>query len=174
MQYKIPIDFGDGALLDIHLFNDTEHRWIFKHEFIKSERKELSTKVTIANDSRLYVNYEKGLAKDVKLSMNIRQPQKMGKKYFLGVDISEGSKLYLEFLYEKKDQLYNLTSIDMGSHGIIDLTKEKDSLVKQQEFMFPVANPIEREFDGFGDYRVPFLKNNGEKGFFKFPESYVE
>lgn len=173
-EYNIPLKLDSGAELNILLFSQTEHRWLFNNRYIRKENDNRG-KVILTNETILTVDYYSGVAKDLELRMNIYRPDKRGKEFFLGVDISEGSHLYAQFFYEKKDNYYRMKKADFGRHGSLNIEElvqsKNDQLIKQIEFPFPF--PLKDRIDNeYGSYKVPFLKNNGEIAFFEFPESY--
>jgi hypothetical protein len=168
-EYKVELELASGANLEMLMFSDTEHRWIFKHRYMHPEKRERLEKPTLVNDTTLVVNYDGGVAQDCNLTMNIVRPDKRGKRYFLGVDISEGSHLFAEFIYEKQGDLYRMKAVDLGMHGRVDLDSLCEGLVKPVDFPFPLKDSVENEF---GVYRVPFLRNDGEQAFFEFPKDY--
>ncbi len=168
-EYGIKLRLDTGATLEMLLFSETEHRWIFKHRCVYPEALERSAQPLLVNHTTLVVDYDGGVAKDCKLSMDIIRPDRRGKTYFLGVDISEGSHLFAEFQYEKQGDIYRLKTIDLGSHGRVELDALGEGLVKPVEVPFPIKDRVENEY---GAYKIPFLKINGEQAFFQFPRDY--
>ena len=169
-EYNINLDLESGASLKMLLFDSKEHRWIFEYRYVFPDSGEKLEEPKLINDTKLVVNYENGAAQDIRLTMNTIRRDRVGKKFYLGVDISKNSKLCIEFLYEKKDDLYRLNCIDLGlKRGKIDLSSQKEGLVKPFDFPFPIKDRIENEF---GEYKVPFLRKNGEEAFFEFPKNY--
>lgn len=168
-EYNIRLELASGARLEMLLFSYTEHKWIFTHKFVSPERPKGLEEPTLVNDTILVVDYDDGVSQRCNLMMNIIRPDRRRKEYFAGVDISEGSHLYIEFLYEKQAQLYRMKTVDLGIHGRVDLDSIGEGLVKHVDFPFPLRDRIEKEF---GIYKVPFLKSNLEEAFFEFPENY--
>jgi len=168
-EYKIELTLEGGANLNILIFNNTEHRWIFKNRYVLRKKDKQRGKPSLVNNTTLVVDYDSGYAQDCNLSMNIIRPDRRGKRYFAGVDISKGSHLFVEFIYEKTGDLYRMKKVDLGIHGSVDLDSSGKGLVKQVNFPFPLKDQIENEF---GTYRVPFLKNDGQTAFFEFPRQY--
>jgi len=168
-EYEINLLLDTGAQLKMVLFSDTEHRWIFKHRGVYPEAQERSAQPLLVNDTTLVVDYDGGVAQDCRLTMDIIRPDRRGKTYFLGVDISEGSRLFAEFQYEKQGDVYRMKTIDLGSHGRVELDALGEGLVKPVEVPFPLKDRVENEF---GKYRIPFLKSDGEQAFFQFPRNY--
>lgn len=169
-EYKIELPYGE-AHLDILLFNDIEHRWIFTHNYLKRQSAERNAQPILTNKSCLVVNYNLGQVSGIELSMDIKRPDKRGQVYYLGVDISPNSHMFVEFKYEKQGELFRMKSIQTSTSQRVDL----DALAKSQvpmkkfEFPFPLKDRVERELDG---YKVPFMQNNGVESFFVFPAEY--
>ena len=79
--------------------------------------------------------------------------------------------MYLQFLYEKRGDLYVLKTIENNSQVVIDLDSQKEGLIKTFDSQFPF--PFERELKNkLGNYNVPFLKSDDTQGFFEFPNEY--
>lgn len=168
-QYKIELPWGDEAVLNIHLFNSSEHRWKFKHRYTESGEKIGEPK--IVNNLSLLVDYLDGVSQECELNMDIIRPENRGKVFFAGVDISPNSHIILGITYEKQESgIYLMTKVDMGRHGVINLKNEKGGLIKAVDFPFPVKDRIENE-SGF--YYVPFLERTGRESSFRFPENYI-
>jgi hypothetical protein len=158
-----------GALLTRHLFDNSEHRWIFSYQFRSPTGKRLETPEFI-NDVTFVVNYFNGESKDSELRMSVVRPGRLGQVKAWGVDISPGSKAWLEVNYERKGDVYLATQGNFRSGGQeVDILPEGEGLVKQVGFPFPLKREIEKEF---GSYRVPFLKGDGTVDNFEFPECY--
>lgn len=166
-DYKINLTLDSGANLEILLFDNTEHRWIFSYEQVSPEKDIRLEKPELINDLSLCVEYERGVSKECTLTMNMIFPKRRGKKFFAGVDISELSLLNIEAIYKKQEKVYILKTIDLGSHGFIDMDAQGEGLIDTSKLPFPIK--IERDY---GTYSIPFLKNNGEKASFEFPDSY--
>jgi|SRR3989338_10199941 len=168
-RYKINLRLENEARLEMILFSTKEHRWIFRHHYT-SPVKERGEKPEIVNDTTLAVNYDKGIAEGINLFMNIVFPHRRGQTYWAGLDISKNSLVGVEFKYEKQGRLFRMIQADAGIYGKLELDKLQAGLMKPVEFPFPLKDKVELE----GEYRVPFLKNDGEIAFFSFPENYKE
>jgi len=168
---RVKLELPDGSKLDKLIFNHIEHRWIFENYFSFPEQRQLGENPELVNTTKLVINYENGIAKDCDLSMDIIMPNKRGKTYFVGVDISKDSHLFAQFKYEKQNGLYKLKLIDLGMHGRVDLDSLEGGLMPSGEgqFPFPLLDPVINEQ---GVYKIPFLKSNSEEAFFEFPENY--
>ena len=163
-EYEINLDLDSGAGLRILLFNDSEHRWLFDYRYTK--RPEKLRKPVLVNDINLLVDYMNGVSQKCELSMNMVHPHKLGKDNFLGVDVSKGAKLFVEFLYKKEKGLYRMSQTRIGNK-ILHSTNQEEGLVKQIDFPFPLKDVVENEF---GFYEIPFLDNEGKEAYFQFPE----
>jgi hypothetical protein len=172
-DYRFELHLSSGAHLDILVFNEneeTEVRWIFSYRFAhREDGKELFVPKALI-DYRLVVSYSKGQLQDeISLSMNVIIPERLGKKYVAGLDISPGAKTYLTFIYKRDSpKLFLLRAVGKGAAEPVELPPSAQaSLVKQTELPFVLADRLERE----GQYRVPFHSEGDDIGHFYFPES---
>jgi len=169
-EYHIKLPYRE-AQLDILLFNNADHRWIFTHNYLNRESEKINAKPSLTNKTCLVVDYNNGIVSEIEISMDIKKHDKRGKEYWLGMDISLGSHLFVEFKYEKKGELFKMKTILTGAGNRFDL----DSLTESQlplrpfEFPFPLKDRIENEH---GIYKVPFLTNSNVESFFDFPAGY--
>jgi len=166
-EYKVELELASGANLEMLMFSDTEHRWIFKHRYMHPENRKRLEDSILVNDTTLVVDYEGGVAQGCNLTMNIIRPDKRGKKYLGGVDISKGSHLFLEFVYEKQEDIYRMKTADLGAHERVDLGSLSEGLVKPIDF--PLKDRVENKF---GVYSIPFIGKDGKQALFEFPEDY--
>jgi len=123
----------------------------------------------LLNEQQLRVLYKDGkLAPTLKLTMHVIIPERLGKRYAYGADLSPGAKTFIEFEYERTDpDTFRLTQIQIG-RKVLDLKElAKDQVpVKPLEFPFPVNDVITRPYqDGdrkYGPLQVPWMHNSGE------------
>ncbi len=169
-EYKISLPQGE-ARLDILLFSDVEHRWIFTHNFLKRQSEERNAQPILTNKTCLVVDYDRGIVSGMELSMDIKRPDKRGQVYWLGIDISPESHLFVEFKYEKQGDLFRMKTIKTGVGQIFNLDSLAESNLPRRpfEFPFPLKDRVERDAEG---YKVPFLKNDGTAAYFIFPGNY--
>ena len=124
----------------------------------------------LINNISCYVNYLDGIAQKCSLSMDIKRPDKRGKEFWYGIDVSPGSQICLEMEYERQDNLFVANTGNLRCNGSnLDLLPKTPGLVKPIEFPFPVTDRIEKNL---GKFHVPFLRNDGQIDNFEFPESY--
>jgi len=171
-SYKITHNLKDDVKLEMYVFNHDEHRWIFTYNyFYEVQKAESKTPISVVNDITLVVNYNKRVITDnLNLRMHIVRPDKKGQRFWLGIDVSEGSELNAEFKYEKKGDLFEMKLADFGNYGRVDIDYLGEGLVNQNKNIpFPIEDTIKKEFT---DYKVPFLTNENKLAFFEFPEKY--
>jgi len=142
-EYKVKLKLASGARLEMRMFNDTEHTWTFKYRYVHPKKDEGLEKLALVNRIALVVDYNGGIAQGCNLAMDIVRPDKRGKEFFLGVDISEGSRLFAEFTYEKQGDLYRMKSANFGRHGRVDLDSLGEGLMKPIHFPFPLKDRLE-------------------------------
>jgi len=150
IEYKIELPYGEASL-DIFLFSNIEHRWIFTHNYVKKENNR-DSRVILTNKTCLVVNYDQGKVSGIELSMDIKRPDKRGQVYWLGIDISPDSHSFLEFGYEKQGNLFRMKTIQAGVGNRFDLDSVLNSEVPmgKLEFPFPLKDRVENEF---GEYK---------------------
>jgi len=168
-DYLIELKLADNVLLKMHLFDNREHRWIFSHRFVKREQDKALGNPLLVSNTKLVVNYWGGVSKDCSLQVHFVRPDKRGKTFVFGVDISEGSQKFIEFLYEKSDQIYRMKEVVVGAKKRIDVGALEEGLVPSRDLPFPLLDEVAQEYGG---YKFPFLKEDGGVGFFEFPEDY--
>ena len=172
LVHDITVDLASGARLTLLYFSDTEIRWIFAHDYV-GEKLPGQTP-DLVNKLRLTADYAQGvLADTLVLSMHVVVPSRLGREYFVGVDISPGAKTYLEFTYRREPDEqgpYVLVEICKGARDRVRLDPSMPGLMRPIEFPFPVPD---RLFVEHGRLLVPFLTNNGVVHHFKLPWSTV-
>jgi hypothetical protein len=181
IEHQIHLDLASGAKLTLLFFSDREQRWIFAYDYIGDTK--LGKTPDIVNNVRLTLDFEDGeLAKTFVLSMHVIIPSRLGKNFFVGMDVSPGAKTYLEFVYEhyKEPYLldthrprvginlgeYRLAEIRKGARDVVRLPSQDPALMKPVNFPFPVTDRITFES---GKIRVPFLTNAGDINVFEVP-----
>ncbi|HSX22396.1 MAG TPA: hypothetical protein VLE97_06425 [Gaiellaceae bacterium] len=165
IEHEVKIALASGAELTILYFSDREMRWIFAYDYFGERH--LRPAPEIVNKTRLTANYEAGLlAAQLVLSMHVVVPDRLGKQYFAGVDISPGAKTYLEFTYERQEKEYRLVEICKGARDRLRLADLDPALVRPIEFAFPVPDRVAVDF---GMLRVPFRANDGNIHYFELP-----
>jgi len=169
VEHRIDLALASGAKLTLRLFSDTEQSWEFSYRYRRVEEHN----VTLVNDVRLLVRYLNGrvdTTRDtvtrcfpVSLWMHIIIPERLGKQYLYGMDISPGAKTFITFDYDFMPdsdtlQLREMT-VGAGKQINFDDVQDRQALVQQINFPFPVPDRIDRLYTG---YRVPFLANAGD------------
>ncbi len=169
-EYHVILHLGDNVWLEMLMFSHQEHRWIFKH--LRRQRAADQQTVLLAQDTRLVVNYRDGVVEpELVLHVNLVLPQKRGRLFVYGVDISPGSKVNLTFVYQltgtDQDAQYRLVRIENGLE-VFQLDNLEPALVKQVAVPFPLLDTIPNVR---GVYRVPFLASDGSEHRFTFPHN---
>jgi len=166
-EHEIKLLLASGAKLKLLYFSDREQRWIFSYRYGLTTRN--GEAPDVVNDVQLMANYECGvLASPIVLSMHVIFPERLGQRYWAGVDISPGAKTYLEFNYERRAEEFRLAEICKGANQRMQLGEDtRLGLIRQVQFPFPVLDRVCLEF---GKYKVPFLTNSGANAEFELPE----
>lgn len=188
-NYLINLKLESGANLEQLMFSHSEHRWIFTYDY-RTYKKEKSILLsgtqesnleasvenirstsdpTLINTTKLCVNYDDGNAGKIELTMDLVRPPLRGKVKWLGVDISPGSHMFIEFKYHKRENEYVLAEAIIGVGKRVNFDTESDS-VQFSEFPFPIATRIKSDF---GMYKIPFLNMDDKLAYFEFPSSIV-
>lgn len=164
-EHEIHLDLASGAKLTLLYFSDIEMRWIFSHRYIGE--KDPGTAPEVVNDVKLVAEYERGLLlPQLILTMHVVVPSRLGREFFVGVDISPGAKTYLEFSYTRTSDTYRLVEICKGARERVRLDGDAKGLVKPIEFPFPILDRIPIEH---ATLRVPFRTNTGTVAHFTLP-----
>lgn len=171
ITHEIGLELASGARLTLLYFSDREARWIFSYDYV-GEKQKPGAAPDIVNKARLTANYAVGvLEPTLVLSMHVIVPSRLGREFYVGVDISPGAKTYLEFTYERSTDTpatYVLVEICKGARDRVRLDRASPALVRPIEFPFPVLDRIAVEH---GKLRVPFLTNAGQIAHFELPWS---
>jgi hypothetical protein len=173
--YSISHDLASGASLEILFFDRFQGRWIFKYRYIEypssDKPVDRSAKPDLVNEITVYVDYLRGLATSLDMSMHIVWPKRRGKAFAYGMDISPGSQVNLRFVY-RREVAYRLSKVHVGASRVIDFDiEDRGALVRQIDLPFPVLDILESEF---GRFSVPFIDNDGREQNFVFPSSIIK
>ena len=100
IEHEIRLDLASGARLAILYFSDRAQRWVFSYRYVGDKKPGAAPE--ICNDVQLVANYADGLlAPQLVLSMHVVVPSRLGKQFYVGVDISPGGEPYLEVTCER-------------------------------------------------------------------------
>ena len=165
LQHEIDLKLSSGARLSLLYFSDRDLRWIFSYDYVGD--KHLSPAPEVVNEVRLVANYEAGvLTPQLVLSMHVIIPNRLGKKFFVGMDISPGAKTYLEFTYARDGDVYHLVEICKGTRERVRLADIEPAIMKPIEFPFPIPDRVPVDL---GRLYVPFRTNAGTTAHFVLP-----
>jgi hypothetical protein len=195
LQHEITLDLASGARLRLLYFSDRELRWIFSYDYVgpkrpgetpgvihglpltadyfsyEPRRKRSSETPGIVNDVRLVANYADGLLEGrFVLSMHVVIPNRLGQRFFTGLDISPGAKTYLAFNYERSADEYLLTEICKGIERV-HLNGVKPAIIRPVAFPFPVPDRIPVKL---GKLQVPFRTHTDDIAHFDLPERTLQ
>lgn len=165
VEHEIKLDLASGAHLTILYFSDRELRWIFSYDYVGQKIWDPK----IVNKAKLTADYADGLlAPQIVLSMHVVIPERLGKEFFAGLDISPGAKTYLEFNYEltSASAAYRLVEICKGARERVRIDVVDPALVQPVQFPFPVPDRVPIEY---GKVRIPFRTNSDDVAYFDLP-----
>lgn len=166
LQHEITLDLATGARLWLGYFSDRELRWIFSYDYVSPKR--FNEPPDIFNKTRLVANYADGrLANNFALSMHVVIPSRLGRQFFMGLDISSGAKTYLEFCYSRSFDEYKLTEICKGAGDRLRLDAAEPAILRPVAFPFPVPDRLPVKC---GRLQVPFRTNADGLNYFDLPE----
>ena len=176
-QYWIKnINLANGGEMEIRLFNRITQLHHYRYHYNQKDANR--SKPKLVNRFQIHARYLKGVLHHMVTSMHIIFPERRGKMYLLGVDISEKSTFFFQFFYrccieEGQVSYLKLFGIDSGAHfiNISKLeTESKTHLQQTLEIVFPFPFPEKIEYD-FGVYTYPFLTNNDKQEHFNIPHN---
>jgi hypothetical protein len=140
---------------------------IYTHESFKGQNKR---RPTLTIKQRIVIDYDKGIMADnINITFEITNHENRGKEFFLGVDISKDSKVFLDINYQKKDDNYVITEIHKGASCIYSESENKDSL------MIPAQSPINILTSiniKYGELNIPTVTSSESYGI-KIPVSII-
>lgn len=159
-EWKLPWG-GDGATLTTRVFEGQDcvhlHFAHWFREYANNPRRP-GEAPKLACETKLQLEYVSAKLASLKLTMNVIVPERLGKDYWAGMDISPGAKTFLEFVYEpvgtgpKTPPKWKLVEVWKGIQRH-DLRTMAAGLMKSIDFPFPVPDEIVCDF---GRYEVPY------------------
>lgn len=169
LEYKYDFTLQSDVNLTLYLFSHEEHRRIYKY-ILRNHKVgdyELYNELTVA------VDYESGKISDkLEITMDIVNPEKRGKKFYVGVDISPGGRIFHQFIYKRKGDDFQLSELIIGASNRFSLEDMKgDELIKSADMPFPVLDVIKKEF---GEFKIPFIHADGDIRNIEIPESVIK
>lgn len=167
--HNIKLNLPDGIRLKLLLHSHTEHAWFFEYRFIQRENDKPTGKVIRENEIKLYINYLNGKVSKIEATMHLINYEKLGKKYLFGLDVSPGSKMYLQYKYKKSKKDFHLKEIEVTPpHTIIKIEK---GIIPDVENYFILPDKL--LVDDWGDYNFPFKTSEGKDTHFTFPRETI-
>lgn len=164
-SYRVPFDLGNGLKVDTLFFNRNETKLIYGSTFTDSVHGpgiRRIAKPSLVCEFSCIASYELGILKEFKIFVHVTIPERLGKVYAWGVDISPGAKTFVEFNYkivvdeECRINLLKLEFVQVGSQPKIYLD-DLEGIMQPVNFPYPIENDLKVEF---GKVNVPFLVTN--------------
>ena len=166
-------DLECGCTLKMLLHPWGEHRWFFEHRYILEDPEDPHGRVRALCEWKAHVDYKWGeLQPQLVVSMYIAIPERLGKRFAYGVDISPGAKTYLEFQYKQDGascESFWLDTVRKGVDAPVPMKdmirpREPGQLIQPVQLPWPlvISDRIEMPWkdpesdERFGDYRIPF------------------
>lgn len=173
LEHLLRFPLAGGGAVRVLAFNLREWALEWHYIYTKRDGDEPHGDVVLYNEMRVHARFTDGKIDDkLTVTMHVVLPQRLGREFFAGVDISPGAKTFLEFGYARKGSAFCLIEIVQGAggpgkHWTIDTPEmPRAGLRKQIDFPFPVLDRIELRY---GSYEVPFLRDDGLIEHFDIP-----
>lgn len=173
LEHLLRFPLAGGGTVRVRAFDQREWTLEWYHVYTKRDGDEPRGDAVLYNEMRVRARFTDGKISDkLTVTMHVVLPQRLGREFFAGVDISPGAKTFLEFGYTRKGSAFCLVEIVQGAGGpgerwTIDTPETPQAgLLKQIDFPFPVLDRIELRY---GCYEVPFLRDDGSIGHFDVP-----
>ncbi|MEK7103092.1 MAG: hypothetical protein AAB870_01965 [Patescibacteria group bacterium] len=179
-EYKLRFDLKNDIELEICMFSWREMRWFFSYSQIIKDTTKVGAKPDFVNKIKLNVDYIDGIAQKIDVSMEMIWPERRGQRSYLGVDISPGSKLFIELSYSKmkegEGEYFKLLTMEATPGGSIDISKiepntQELGLMNAVELPFVISTRIPLEY---GVYNIPFLDSKKHKREFEVRKSIIK
>ena len=184
LSLKWEVDLKTGASLEYIFHGEDEQKWKFSH--ILNLRDEPRGRTRTYIRIWAYVNYRRGILANsdellvkqphaVSLNMKIIFPERLGKKFRWGMDLSPGAKNYVELLYRLDADRTLRAFWGKVNRSIFDIDPEEPGsfdLATQTDYPLWLTIPFDSGYAPFG-YRVPYLKEDKTQEFFRFPGQFV-
>ena len=173
-HYNYNLDLERGVNLNLHIFSPEEQRWIFSYEQLEYDEREGRKKTLVfRNKYKVVANYQKGLLSDtLDITMDMVWPERRGKVFTWGLDISPNSKLFVEFKYKRMPEgHFRLKTIIAGAGKRFDVEGDEsgNALLKKVELPVPINDIIECDLNKC--FNVPFVNDGGNLDNFIIMES---
>ena len=166
---EVVLEPSPGVRLRMLTFSQNEHRWLF--EAVATYRREGSRKPVVTVKSKCKLDYQDGtMAAEVEVTVEIKNHEKRGREFLLGVDVSPDSHLFLTLNYQQRESELVLTEIIRGACDVIwsaEDMKEANALIQPAEA--PLFIP-DRLVLRYGHYEYPVKVLDGTDGVFSWPE----
>ena len=164
LEQTMDFRLEDGIRLRLLQHSMAESKRIYEYTY--RHKTPDGRNVDVYNEWKLTVPYTNGIVGDkIELSMHIVLPERLGKEFAWGVDISPGAKTYVEFDYRRvnPDEVlspWRLDEVRVGSRKTYRFDVGP-GLIRPVEFPFPVPDLISVEHNAVA---FPVLLKNDTLG----------
>jgi hypothetical protein len=166
---QVTLDLENMVELTMHLHPWNEHTWVYRHTYRRANETNIHSAPLMLCEWACTVGYSNGVIQPIiTIAMHIIIPERLGKAYAYGMDISPGAKTFLEFIYvQQPEGHFLLSTVQKGCQPKVNLDQGK-GLMQPVEFPFPVPDRIQRprHENGtiWGDYEVSYLYTDPDTG----------
>lgn len=158
-RYAFPLKNEVEATL-IFDAESNEHTLNYSYEFTKRDGR----KAVLTVKQRVHVNYVEGkIAPVLNVTYEIINHENAGKQEFLGVDISQDHRVFLELSY-KRDKGGSDYVLDEIRKGITLIYSAQDK--SENELVKPIESPLNiltSIANDYGEYLIPLCMGNDGK-----------
>lgn len=105
-------------------------------------------------DQRIVAEYANGELDKLHTSFNIINPHKMGKEFFVGIDVSPGAKMYFEIEYVRNEKGFIVDRIWKGAQTLYDAQAK----IGSRDIVPTINSPLNLAWElekVFGNYVMP-------------------
>lgn len=182
ISYQVEWPLVNGSRVEMLMFDRRQQRWFFKYDYREYPDETRRGQPDMVNEICLVVDYLDGVVTKCELSMHVIFPARLGKVFFVGVDISPLAKTFFQFRYERQAPpgqedkfFFQLVELEIGARPPIDLRPkagpEAQTLMRPVNFPFPICDCIVAEW---GEFKVPFFDNEHKEQHFAFSRSIIK
>jgi len=159
-EYRCLFHLENGFAVEQILFSHKEYLWLLTYQSVIKDAKN-ARKYLLVNRMMIRVNYKDGVMDAFGIDMDIINHANRGKKFFVGVDVSPKSRIFLELKYGLSEDAkeWILSEMRKGSEIITLGEVGSDLPTRFIETPFPMSDRFAIE----GGYlAVPFLSREGK------------
>lgn len=122
-------------------------------------------------DTNITADYQKGLLTSMSIQHTIINANKAGKKFLLGIDVSDDHQVHLDLNYIVQGTSLKLKEFAKGATVLFrEDDKSSHGLLYQIVTPIPLFSDYEAEF---GEYNIPYLTDVNERQIVIIPRSVI-